>query len=276
MLKGEVKHIRQCPDCGREHFYYGKGNSNYLRDCKNNAKCRRCSKLGIKRPNLSGELHPNYKKLPDGVIKDDDKFKRICPSCKKTLTYNSRSECLSAHIINSSCISCAKKAKEFHHSEESKRQMSEVRTGRTWEMLYGIDGAKNMREYYKTNFSGYNSSTVKRECQRLGITVDEYKDQLTDFQMYKSAIYMFTRRQDVSLLNNYEKRGKSGIQNAYQLDHKVSIRYGFDNNILPSIIGDISNLEFIKWEDNIRKYTRNSMEEKQLFEKVEELLTWPT
>jgi len=267
---------RNCPKCGKEICYSSKSKSNYTRACNENTKCRKCSNLGIKRPNLSGELNPNYKKLPDGVIKDGNKFKRICPSCKKTLIYNRRSECLNAHNKNGSCISCAKKAKEFHHSEETKNKMSETKLGRTWEMIWGVDGAKNMREYYKTNLSGYNSATVRGQCRKLGITVDEYKDQLTDFQMYKSAVYMFTKRQDVSSLNNYEKRGLAGIQDAYQLDHKVSIRYGFDNNILPSIIGGISNLEFIKWEDNLRKHTQNSMEEEQLFEKVEELSTWPT
>ena len=87
---------------------------------------------------------------------------------------------------------------------------------------------------------------------------------------------MFTKKQDVSLLNNCGKRGRSGDQGVYQLDHKISIKYGFSNNILPSIIGNICNLEFIKWEDNLKKHTKNSIKEEQLFEKIEELLTWPT
>ena len=44
-------------------------------------------------------------------------------------------------------------------------------------------------------------------------------------------------------------------ENAFELDHIISKKYGFDNKISPEIIGDISNLQFIHWKDNSTKGT---------------------
>lgn len=48
----------------------------------------------------------------------------------------------------------------------------------------------------------------------------------------------------------------SGCGN-FHLDYKYSILEGYKNNISPEIIGNIKNLEFIPWEENIKKRTKN-------------------
>ena len=60
-------------------------------------------------------------------------------------------------------------------------------------------------------------------------------------------------------LSNYGKRGVSGVNGNYHLDHKYSILEGYKNKISPEIIGNIKNLEFIPWEENIKKRTKNSI-----------------
>jgi hypothetical protein len=72
-------------------------------------------------------------------------------------------------------------------------------------------------------------------------------------------VYSITKQQSIHLLDNYEKRNNSGIEGAYHLDHKYSIIEGFRNNIKPEIIGNIKNLEFIPWEENIKKRTKCSI-----------------
>ncbi|ARW57595.1 hypothetical protein FDI23_gp243 [Serratia phage CHI14] len=67
-------------------------------------------------------------------------------------------------------------------------------------------------------------------------------------------------RREIEKLPNFELSGKCGIENAYQLDHKVSIKYGFENNVPPEIIGHICNLEMIPWEQNRQKDSRNSVD----------------
>jgi hypothetical protein len=66
--------------------------------------------------------------------------------------------------------------------------------------------------------------------------------------------------QDIKTLEHYEKRGKSrkGTDN-YQLDHIIPISEGFRNNIDANIIGDITNLRFIPWLENILRNKQNKL-----------------
>ena len=67
-------------------------------------------------------------------------------------------------------------------------------------------------------------------------------------------------------LNNIELRNKSD----FHLDHKVSICFGFNNNILPEVIGSIYNLEIIPAYDNLSKNTNNSIKPEKLLEIINE------
>ena len=75
------------------------------------------------------------------------------------------------------------------------------------------------------------------------------------YEKYRSEVVRITRQQDLTILENYDKpRGLCGVEGAYQLDHIISIKYGFDNNISPDIIGNVNNLQFITWQENRAKW----------------------
>lgn len=77
----------------------------------------------------------------------------------------------------------------------------------------------------------------------------------TEYNKYKYLVYKETKKFDLSILPNYDKPRKlCGVDGGYQLDHILSIKYGFDNNIDPAIIGNIKNLQFIPWEENRKKW----------------------
>jgi len=110
---------------------------------------------------------------------------------------------------------------------------------------------------YRRNMSEGNSvGTVKRF---RGISYNKYLNIKDDYKKYKNDVMKVTRQQSINQLPNYEKRNNSGVDGAYQLDHKYSIIEGFKNNISPEIIGGIKNLEFIPWEENIKKRTKCSI-----------------
>ena len=44
-----------------------------------------------------------------------------------------------------------------------------------------------------------------------------------------------------------------GVEGGWQLDHIISIKYGFENNIDPVIISSIENLQMLPWLDNVKK-----------------------
>ena len=48
----------------------------------------------------------------------------------------------------------------------------------------------------------------------------------------------------------------------------ISVRYGFDNSIDPSIISHPANCKLMRHRDNKRKHTNISMSKEELIEKV--------
>jgi len=53
--------------------------------------------------------------------------------------------------------------------------------------------------------------------------------------------------------NNFN-RTLNGVEGGYQLDHIISIKTGFLNNIPPEEIADINNLQIISWKENRKKW----------------------
>ena len=76
---------------------------------------------------------------------------------------------------------------------------------------------------------------------------------MPEFKKYFNGVRCETKKQPLNQLENYEKRGKTGVVDAYHLDHKYSIYFGFKNNIPTQIIGNICNLEMIPWKENVTK-----------------------
>jgi transposase len=93
---------------------------------------------------------------------------------------------------------------------------------------------------------------------------NDYINSLSDFKKYKKKVISVTNKQPISKLLNFDKRGVSGVDGNFHLDHKFSIVEGFIQNISPSIIGNIKNLEFISWEENVKKRTNCSINIKEL------------
>jgi len=78
-----------------------------------------------------------------------------------------------------------------------------------------------------------NKSLYQKQCRKL--TEETYKNNI----------------KIINPLN--KKRGRSGVNGAYQLDHIISIEFGWLYNIPPEVIADISNLQLISWEENSKK-----------------------
>jgi transposase len=113
-----------------------------------------------------------------------------------------------------------------------------------------------LTDYRRNKSEGNSVGLVKRY---RNISYDEYLNIEDDYKKYKNDVMRFTRQQSINQLPNYKKRNNSGVDGAFQLDHKYSISEGFNNNILPEIIGGIKNLEFIPWKENIKKRTKCSI-----------------
>jgi len=160
-------------------------------------------------------------------------------------------------------------------TDNAKRLMSEnhadisgknnVNFGKTYEEIYGIMKSLEIKNKLKVANLGKSRSIESRKKQtdtiiqkKYNISYDEYLNTLDDKDRYYKLVRDITKQQPIYLLENYDKRGRADLDgNAYHLDHKISISYGFHNNISPKEIGDINNLRFIYWKDNIIKQGDN-------------------
>jgi hypothetical protein len=100
--------------------------------------------------------------------------------------------------------------------------------------------------------------------KRTGINYNEYLKSLPEREKYRRQVISLTNKQPINLLKNYEKRGVSGLDGVYHLDHKYSIFEGFENNIKPEIVASLKNLVFIPWRDNVVKRTNCSITKEEL------------
>ncbi len=77
----------------------------------------------------------------------------------------------------------------------------------------------------------------------------------TAYQKYARRVYANIKLLDFSKLPNGDKpRRLCGVDGGYQLDHLVSVRYGFFNKISPDIISHPCNLQIIPWKENRKKW----------------------
>lgn len=71
--------------------------------------------------------------------------------------------------------------------------------------------------------------------------------------LYYRQVWKVTNQQPLHKLHKIEQRGLAGVDESYHIDHRISIKYGFENNIPPFLMGNVNNLEMLPWKDNIYK-----------------------
>ena len=91
----------------------------------------------------------------------------------------------------------------------------------------------------------------------------------TEWEQYRQLCWYYTRENDLSQLENWEKREHTTNTDGYTLDHKYSVFEGFKNGILPQIIGCIVNLEMITTSENSSKHTSCSITKEELYDRYD-------
>jgi len=71
----------------------------------------------------------------------------------------------------------------------------------------------------------------------------------TQYSKYRAEVYRHTNENDLTILENYHKRGKHN----YHLDHIFPIAKGFLYGIPPHMIGDTKNLQMLPAKENKEK-----------------------
>lgn len=71
-----------------------------------------------------------------------------------------------------------------------------------------------------------------------------------------------------SLLCKYGFYNRVNNPDGCVLDHRVSIKFGKDNNISPEVLGHLANCEFLLYKDNIKKSSNCSISLEQLKKEI--------
>jgi hypothetical protein len=109
-----------------------------------------------------------------------------------------------------------------------------------------------------------SSESIKKGIQtkiKKGIIWKPDDPKYLEFKKYRRKVYYWTSKNDLTKLENYDKRSLLG----YHLDHKYSITEGFKNKVPPKIIASIQNLRFIPYSENVKKGTKCSITLEELY-----------
>jgi endogenous inhibitor of DNA gyrase (YacG/DUF329 family) len=210
---------RNCPKCGDEIEY--KNPRSFKWADRDGKPCRKCYTNDV-----SNTLKKKYKSGEISVVprkKDNELhklFKRNCPDCANEMSYVSEGTLKTAIKRNTICNSCStyKYKKTFNDiiKEEHRMKMRASKAG----------------------FSSWK----------------EYVEKYPKKEMYKREVWRLTYQQPLDTLANWDKRGRCGVDGAYQLDHIKSINWGWENKVSAEVIAEWSNLRMIPWKENRDKW----------------------
>jgi len=108
-------------------------------------------------------------------------------------------------------------------------------------------------EEYLNKLKNMDKSYMQTEVYRNSLkreSTPEYKRFVNRVHRLSSKTY--EKYKNIINPNNFP-RTKCGIEGGYQLDHIISIRFGFHNNMSPEELSLVENLQILPWKDNLKK-----------------------
>lgn len=113
------------------------------------------------------------------------------------------------------------------------------------------------RKYVGT-INNSSENAKKRGKSYIGSNHPRWNPNKKAFSEYDYKVRRITEQ-------NYEKnkhiinpdnlpRTLCGVENGYQLDHKISIKWGYTHGVNPKVIGSMENLQMLKWCENRKKH----------------------
>lgn len=101
---------------------------------------------------------------------------------------------------------------------------------------------------------------VKRKITKVKRGLELPTDQIPAFVRYRNRVHYLTHitykkfKHKINPKNLPRVTATVGkLRGGYQVDHILSVKYGFLNNIPPEVLADVSNLQMLHWRANIKK-----------------------
>jgi len=104
-------------------------------------------------------------------------------------------------------------------------------------------------EFYCNQKQSVKTTRINGELNGTMVPLSSY----SDWELYKYKVRRLTEKQPLNTLKNYHKRGFVTENDAYHVDHIISIHEGFSKNIPIHLIASIDNLQMLPAIENIKK-----------------------
>jgi predicted transcriptional regulator len=129
-----------------------------------------------------------------------------------------------------------------------------------------------MRKIQKNKGKIDNKSKIYYKIRKITKKYPKIKQKIKSIKnlekkLYYAKVWEVTEEQPLRILENSDKRGWKD----HHLDHIYPIAMGFHNNISPKKIGNIKNLRFIPYKENLRKGSTLTNESKNALRRLKRL-----
>jgi len=119
--------------------------------------------------------------------------------------------------------------------------------------------AENERTPWNKGKSGLQTAWNKGRKKQESLDIISRDDPVySNFRKYRNRVAVRTRKTYAEFKEEINPQnfplGKCGIDGAYQIDHIVTVRLGFEQGLLIEDISSRENLRIIPWLENIKKY----------------------
>jgi predicted transcriptional regulator len=106
---------------------------------------------------------------------------------------------------------------------------------------------------------------IFKKCPKIKQKIKQIKN--LDKKLYYAKVWEVTERQPLHILENSQKRGWKN----HHLDHIFPIAIGYQKEIPPEKVGNIKNLRFIPYKDNLNKGSRLTNESRNALRRIKRL-----
>tara|TARA_Y100001937_G_scaffold126285_1_gene195185 strand:+ start:672 stop:1094 length:423 start_codon:yes stop_codon:yes gene_type:complete len=111
----------------------------------------------------------------------------------------------------------------------------------------------------------YKIRKITKKHPKIKQKIKNIKD--LEKKLYYAMVWEVTEEQPLQILENSDKRGWKN----HHLDHIYPIAMGFHNKISPKKVGNIKNLRFIPYKDNLSKGATLTKESRNALRRLKRL-----
>jgi len=226
-VRDDIKELPLCEKCASDKVRFVKNGTVFK---LSNTCSQQCAK--------SLAIQKGHKvRSPDWSKKLSDSLTRICESGKTVAQEASLKANETKKLMR------YKSSVNHLHTPEIRARISE-----------SLRTSQKFKDSVGTFWRNATNSQLEERLLKIRQTRESKGDwvpieRLSEYQQYSRAVRQITRKQPIHSLEGHDNRGRGKLH----LDHIIPIKFGFDNNIPPDVIGHISNLQFIPESENCSK-----------------------